>query len=124
MPAARRNPRYYPEVERILGYEVRSLLALPLESGERRIGVLEVENKVQILEKRGQQCMNTPLQPRRSRSYLLRVWQEVPDSPWRAMLRCVTSKEEHLFSDLDALVAFLKTGRGQAGRTPTRRRSP
>ena len=46
---------------------------------------------------------------RRSRSYLLRVWQEAPDSPWRAMLRSVTTKEEYLFHNLAGLVAFLQT---------------
>ncbi|MBN1137698.1 MAG: hypothetical protein JXM73_14015 [Anaerolineae bacterium] len=45
---------------------------------------------------------------RRSQSYLLRLWQEAPDVPWRAMLRSVTSKEEHLFPDLDRLLAFLQ----------------
>ncbi|MGD2205175.1 MAG: hypothetical protein PVH17_00225 [Anaerolineae bacterium] len=45
---------------------------------------------------------------RRSRSYLLRLWQEAPDLPWRAMLRCVTTKEEHFFPDLDRLLAFLQ----------------
>jgi signal transduction histidine kinase len=47
VPDVRRDPRYYPEVGRAIGYEARSLLAVPLESGGRRIGVLEVENKVQ-----------------------------------------------------------------------------
>ena len=46
---------------------------------------------------------------RRSRSYLLRVWQEAPASPWRVLLRSVTTKEEHLFHNLDGLVAFLQT---------------
>jgi hypothetical protein len=49
---------------------------------------------------------------RRSQSYLLRLWQEGPDSPWRALLRSVTTKEEYLFHDLAGLVAFLETGRG------------
>jgi len=47
VPDVRHDPRYYPEVERAIGYEARSLLAVPLESGEQRIGVLEVENKLQ-----------------------------------------------------------------------------
>ena len=45
---------------------------------------------------------------RRSHSYLLRVWQQAPDAPWRAMLRCVTTKEEYVFPDLAEMVAFLK----------------
>jgi hypothetical protein len=47
---------------------------------------------------------------RRSRSYLLRLWQEEPASPWRALLRCVTTHEEHLFHDMEGLVRFLKMG--------------
>jgi hypothetical protein len=46
---------------------------------------------------------------RRSRSYLLRLWREEPASPWRAMLRSVSTKEEHLFHDLEGLVAYLET---------------
>jgi len=45
---------------------------------------------------------------RRSRSYLLRLWQEAPDSPWRALLRSVTTREEHLFPDIDGLLAFVQ----------------
>ena len=52
---------------------------------------------------------------RRSCSYLLRLWQEEPESPWRAMLRSVTTKEELLFHDLEALLVFLRTGAGEAG---------
>jgi two-component system sensor histidine kinase/response regulator len=47
VPDVRETPCYYREVEQAVGYEARSLLAVPLESGEQRIGVLEVENKVQ-----------------------------------------------------------------------------
>lgn len=39
------DPRYYQEVERQTGFQIRSLLAVPLQYGERRIGVLEVANK-------------------------------------------------------------------------------
>jgi hypothetical protein len=45
---------------------------------------------------------------RRSCSYLLRLWQEEPGSPCRAMLRSVMTKEEHLFPDLEGLVTFLE----------------
>lgn len=45
---------------------------------------------------------------RRSCSYLLRLWQEAPDAPWRAMLRSVMTKEEQVFPDLDGLLAFLQ----------------
>jgi hypothetical protein len=45
---------------------------------------------------------------RRSRSYLLRLWQEAPDLPWRAMLRSVTTQQEQVFPDLEGLLAFLQ----------------
>jgi hypothetical protein len=45
---------------------------------------------------------------RRSRSYLLRVCQEAPTSPWWAMLREVTTKQEYFFHG--GLVTFLETG--------------
>jgi hypothetical protein len=54
---------------------------------------------------------------RHSRSYLLRLWQEGPESPWRAMLRCVTSKERLLFHDIEGLVAFLKAEMGETPET-------
>lgn len=42
---AQDDPRLYREVERRTGFEVRSLLAVPLQVGGRRIGVLEALNK-------------------------------------------------------------------------------
>jgi signal transduction histidine kinase len=39
------DPRYYKEVERLVGLEASSLLAVPLQFRDRRIGVLESENK-------------------------------------------------------------------------------
>jgi hypothetical protein len=48
-----------------------------------------------------------------SHSYLLRLWQEDPGSPWRAMLRNVSTQQEHLFNNLGGLVAFLKGGMGE-----------
>lgn len=50
---------------------------------------------------------------RRSRSYMLRVWQEELESPWRAMLRDVITKQEHVFRNLEDMAAFLNTGAGQ-----------
>jgi signal transduction histidine kinase len=41
----RADARYYPAVEQRTGVEARSLLAVPLRLKERRIGVLEAENK-------------------------------------------------------------------------------
>jgi GAF domain-containing protein len=45
VPDVRADPRYYPVVEQLVGLEARSLLAVPLQFKDRRIGVLEVENK-------------------------------------------------------------------------------
>ncbi|MEE8389463.1 MAG: GAF domain-containing protein, partial [Anaerolineae bacterium] len=42
---ARTDPRYYKGVEEQIGFEARSLLAVPLQFKDRRIGVLEVANK-------------------------------------------------------------------------------
>jgi hypothetical protein len=57
---------------------------------------------------------STPaLGSRRSCSFLLRLWQEEPGSPWRAMLRCVGTQEEHLFHNLQGLLAFLETRAGE-----------
>jgi signal transduction histidine kinase len=39
------DPRYYREVERQMGFEGRSLLAVPLQFRELRIGVLEAQSK-------------------------------------------------------------------------------
>lgn len=40
------DPRYYKGVEETTGYRAHSLLAVPLQFKERRIGVLEAENKL------------------------------------------------------------------------------
>jgi signal transduction histidine kinase len=45
VPDVRADPRYYPEVERLIDYKARSLLAVPLQFHDHRIGVLEAENK-------------------------------------------------------------------------------
>jgi signal transduction histidine kinase len=41
----RADPRYYREVGQQIGMEIRSLLAVPLQIQDRRIGVLEAVNK-------------------------------------------------------------------------------
>lgn len=45
VPDVRADPRYYDGVEKQIGVTVRSLMAAPLQLKDRRIGVLEVENK-------------------------------------------------------------------------------
>jgi diguanylate cyclase (GGDEF)-like protein len=39
------DPRYYPQVAKLLNYPAHSLLAVPLKFHNRKIGVLEAENK-------------------------------------------------------------------------------
>jgi hypothetical protein len=39
--------------------------------------------------------------------YLLSLWRETPDSPWRAALRLSGSQERMGFADLEALALFL-----------------
>ena len=42
---ARSDPRHFKAVDELVGFNTRSLLAVPLQFKERRIGVLEAENK-------------------------------------------------------------------------------
>ncbi|MCX7839493.1 MAG: diguanylate cyclase [Anaerolineae bacterium] len=42
---AQNDPRYYARVGDLIGYHARSLLAVPLKFQDRKIGVLEAENK-------------------------------------------------------------------------------
>jgi len=42
---ARTDPRHYKVVDQLVGFETRSLLAVPLAFKDRQIGVLEAENK-------------------------------------------------------------------------------
>jgi len=42
---ARNDPRYFARVGDLIGYHARSLLAVPLKFKDRKIGVLEAENK-------------------------------------------------------------------------------
>jgi signal transduction histidine kinase len=39
------DPRFYPEVDRLLGFTCRSLVGVPLQIGDRCIGVMEAPNK-------------------------------------------------------------------------------
>ncbi len=40
-------------------------------------------------------------------SYLLRVWRDSAEQPWRASLHCSATGEKRLFADLGALFLFL-----------------
>lgn len=50
-------------------------------------------------------------------AYLLRLWQESPQAPWRASLQGAVTGERHGFTSLESLFASLKArteqGRGQ-----------
>jgi hypothetical protein len=50
--------------------------------------------------------------PERYQSYLLRLWKEAPDLPWRYQVRCVATGEEHRFSEFDQVLAFLQSVSG------------
>lgn len=51
--------------------------------------------------------------PCRYRAYLLRLWQETPDQPWRALLQDASTQERHGFADLDHLLDFLLAQTGE-----------
>jgi hypothetical protein len=48
-------------------------------------------------------------------SYLLRLWRDGATAPWRASLEAPGHAAAHMFSDLDALFAFLRAQTGDAG---------
>lgn len=56
-------------------------------------------------------------------SYLLRLWRDGPQRPWRASLHCVATDTLHHFADMTYLLAFLQaqTGdvNGQTADEPT-----
>ncbi len=45
VPDVSKDPRYYPKVANLIGMPAHSLLAVPLKFRDRKIGVLEAENK-------------------------------------------------------------------------------
>jgi hypothetical protein len=40
-------------------------------------------------------------------AYLLRLWQETEQSPWRLSLQTAATGEQHCFADLNELLNFL-----------------
>ncbi|MCA9972638.1 MAG: hypothetical protein KC425_20595 [Anaerolineales bacterium] len=42
-------------------------------------------------------------------AYLLRLWRETPQGPWRVLLIAADGEEKQLFASLDGLFAFLET---------------
>jgi len=63
----------------------------------------------------------SPLRPRGPyRAYLVRLWQEGPDVPWRALTRDAETHEERRFATIEQLFLFLHRqteGAGTEGRT-------
>ena len=47
--------------------------------------------------------------PDRYRSYLLRLWREAPDAPWRCQVQCVGTGREERFAGLAEMFEFLMT---------------
>jgi signal transduction histidine kinase len=45
VPDTKKDPRFYPQIDAMIGIESRSLLCVPMRSHRRMIGVLEVINK-------------------------------------------------------------------------------
>jgi hypothetical protein len=41
-------------------------------------------------------------------AYLLRLWRETPQTPWRILLIATDSQEQLLFSSIEGLFAFLE----------------
>jgi hypothetical protein len=52
----------------------------------------------------------TSSQPFSYQSYLLRVWREAPEGPWRASLENATSGEKRAFAQLEDLIDYLRQG--------------
>lgn len=58
-------------------------------------------------------------------SFMLRLWREAPDAPYRASLQATTDGEQIIFADLPALFTFLETidaaRSSQTGNPPLKR---
>lgn len=50
--------------------------------------------------------------PERYQSFLLRLWKETPELPWRYQVHCVSTGDEYRFSELDQVIAFLQGAAG------------
>lgn len=45
-------------------------------------------------------------------SYMLRLWREEPQAPWRASLHSTATGREHLFADVERMWAYLSAQMG------------
>ncbi|MFN8489012.1 MAG: hypothetical protein U0350_15605 [Caldilineaceae bacterium] len=61
----------------------------------------------------------TLLRPNNYTAYLVRMWQEKPNTPWRAFAQCASTGEKFYFATLAELFAFLQaqTEAGSPGET-------
>jgi hypothetical protein len=60
----------------------------------------------------------------RYRSYLVRLWREAPDAPWRCQVQCVGTGQERRFAGLAELFEFIVAdaaggGQGEDGCSET-----
>lgn len=53
-------------------------------------------------------CYSTTMTSMTYRSYLLRVWRENKDAPWRGSLKSTADGQEYHFSTIEALWSFLQ----------------
>ena len=59
-------------------------------------------------------------QPADYHSYLLRLWRNDPQQPWRASMQCTATGEFHHFASMEHLINFLQVqpNRDEAPATP------
>ncbi len=53
--------------------------------------------------------------PERYQSFLLRLWKETPELPWRFQVRCVSTGDEYRFAELEQVLAFLRNAAAGEG---------
>jgi hypothetical protein len=56
--------------------------------------------------------------PENYQSYLLRLWRENPQGPWRASLQSTSTEQVYAFGSLDQLWAFLMSYAATDGQAP------
>lgn len=59
-------------------------------------------------------------QPAEYHSYLLRLWRNGPQQPWRASMQCTATGEFYHFASIERLLDFVQASaqRGEAMATP------
>ena len=53
--------------------------------------------------------LNSVQQPGNYRAYLVRFWQDGPNTSWRAFAKNVLTQNEHHFASLEELFVFLQS---------------